>query len=169
MRTMTAAGMYEKTVREIISGRKKTLEMTTCSKFVRNYHARQLTHLSLPGDLAVELKSISHTERKAYRSVQEKMVEYTVFELGAVVPRKPEDTYRNLKSDRAPIIASKPCKVIKDLRLNGVNFRKDQECCFKISEHPTIRGDRYLVFVNNIFRAGFYEDEFKQTFQEVIA
>lgn len=167
MITMASAGLTDKIVREIISGKRTSIAMTSCSRFVQNYHVRKLTHLSLPGDLAVELKSITLTQKKEYRSVQNKMVEYTVFELGQIVPRSFEDTYKNLKSDRMPIQGSKPCKVIQDLRMNGVRFRQGDCCCYKISQFPTKHGDRYLIFVSNIFRAGFNEEEFKQTFEEV--
>jgi hypothetical protein len=162
---MVAGGISAKSYSEIMSGQKTTIAMTSCSNFVRNYHLHQLTHLSLPDEKAVELKGITTQEQKPYRSSQNKTVEYTVFELGKVVRRQSEDTFKNIKAKNALIPGVKSCRVISDLQLNGVKFHINDNCHFKISKYQTIEGDRYLVFIANTFGAGFSEQEFKNTFE----
>jgi len=168
MRTMVCPGLTDVIVREILSQKKKTHTVSSCSNFVRNYYAKSLTHISLPNLKAVEIVKVIEQIKRPSRNYREKIVDYTVFELGAIVERSAEYSMRcNYSGQRNKVLNLTPCRCKADLELIGVNFKKNEICGYKLSNYPLISGDRYLVFFNNNFRAGFSRDEFYNYFSEV--
>ena len=166
MRTMACPGLTHKTINEIISGKKTTHTILSASVFARNYRSRELTHISLPDMKAVEIIGKPELSQKPHRVYSLKIVDYLTFTLGAIVPRRDEDTVRiKFKVDRPYIIGLHQCVVKTDMQFNGLKLEKGENVEYKLSNYPLISGDRYLVFRNKSFEAGFSEQEFHDIFE----
>jgi hypothetical protein len=68
---------------------------------------------------------------------------------------------------RKPCANVFPCKLKAVIVLNERTFKAEEVWSYKVSAYPLVNGDRYLVFYQNYFQAGFSPQEFEKYFEVI--